>query len=387
MLILINVLEILLLLYLGGSALYTFAFAVFAFLPDRYQPLGDGQIRKFLVLIPGYKEDAVIVSTAKAALEQDYPQEHYDVRILADSFQESTLAALRDLPIDVQEVRFETSTKSKAIHEALKLLPEGYDSIAILDADNVMDKQFLSYMNAYLEEGHLAIQGRRVAKNSETPMAVLDAISEEVNNRIYCKGPTAVGLSSKLSGSGMAFDYQTFRRVMLQVFAIGGFDKELELRFTREKIHVAYHHQAKVYDEKVRNPEVYSKQRRRWLSAQYAYLNRFFGESIRKLLTEGNSDFFHKVMQLALPPRLILPVALFLGAVVSWLLDGQYIWWCVATGLSVSSFLLAIPRYLYNRNFVRSMLHLPKVLLYTVLALKGLRKANKKFIHTPHGNY
>ena len=56
-------------------------------------------LRKIRIFIPGYKEDAVIVDTAKAALEIDYPSDKKHVVVIADSLQPATLAALRQLLI------------------------------------------------------------------------------------------------------------------------------------------------------------------------------------------------------------------------------------------------------------------------------------------------
>src|SRR5580658_8778115 len=65
--------------------------------------------RRIAILVPAYKEDGIIVSTARSHLELDYPKEMFDVYILADSFQESTLAALRELPVEVLVMTFEKS--------------------------------------------------------------------------------------------------------------------------------------------------------------------------------------------------------------------------------------------------------------------------------------
>src|ERR1700677_3730303 len=51
--------------------------------------LSGGQ--RFAILVPAYKEDGIIVSAALSHLQLDYPRELFDVYILADSFQESTL--------------------------------------------------------------------------------------------------------------------------------------------------------------------------------------------------------------------------------------------------------------------------------------------------------
>jgi cellulose synthase/poly-beta-1,6-N-acetylglucosamine synthase-like glycosyltransferase len=45
----------------------------------------DNGNQKIAVLIPGYKEDGVIIEVA-TALQQEYPSNLYDVVIIADSF-------------------------------------------------------------------------------------------------------------------------------------------------------------------------------------------------------------------------------------------------------------------------------------------------------------
>jgi cellulose synthase/poly-beta-1,6-N-acetylglucosamine synthase-like glycosyltransferase len=46
----------------------------------------DNGNKKIAVLIPGYKEDGVIIEVATLALQQEYPSNLYDVVIIADSF-------------------------------------------------------------------------------------------------------------------------------------------------------------------------------------------------------------------------------------------------------------------------------------------------------------
>jgi hypothetical protein len=42
-------------------------------------------------------------------------------------------------------------------------------------------------------------------KNTKGAFAMLDAMSEEINNNIYSKGHRAIGMSSRLTGSGWQF--------------------------------------------------------------------------------------------------------------------------------------------------------------------------------------
>ncbi|MDZ7845883.1 MAG: hypothetical protein U5L96_03395 [Owenweeksia sp.] len=99
----------------------------------------------------------------------------------------------------------------------------------------------------------------------KTNFAILDAISEEVNNSVYRKGQRSLGFSSGSIGSGMAFDYQYFKKTMSSIDAIGGFDKELELKILAEK------HLYRILEtmswrmmKKYKKPKCSDNQRRRW---------------------------------------------------------------------------------------------------------------------------
>ena len=91
---------------------------------------------------------------------------------------------MKKLPIKVIEVSFENSTKSKALNEAMRRLEKNYDYAIILDADNLMEPEFLKKMNNAFNSGYQAVQGHRKAKNLNTNYAILDAASEEINNNI-----------------------------------------------------------------------------------------------------------------------------------------------------------------------------------------------------------
>ena len=78
----------------------------------------------------------------------------YDVVVIADQLQEETMQKLKALPILVTEVFLETSTKVKALNIAFKDLEKSYDHAIIIDADNVMEKNFISKMNRLHCSGH-----------------------------------------------------------------------------------------------------------------------------------------------------------------------------------------------------------------------------------------
>jgi len=391
--VLFNVFLGVIFIYLSVSVIYAFIFALAGRLGKTTSTPASASYKKFAVFIPSYKEDEVILNTAKEALKQTYPAEFFDVIVIADSLQPSSIELLKTMPLKLVEVSFEQSTKAKSINEAFKALPEDYDYVLILDADNVMAPDFIDKLNSRLiYTGVKAIQGHRIAKNLNTKFAILDAISEEINNHIYRKGHRVLGFSSGLIGSGMAFDYKYYKALMKTNNAIGGFDKESELKILRDRLKIEYVEDAYVYDEKVENSEVFKNQRRRWISAQVHYFRKYFLSGCYHLLTKGNYDFFDKAFQQFLLPRMLLLGTVSIMAVVAVCLNvvfnvdlfpGVYFWVAIAV-LKCLSVLLAIPNKFYNKQTLNATIELPKVLFLMFLTLFKLKGANKKFIHTPH---
>jgi cellulose synthase/poly-beta-1,6-N-acetylglucosamine synthase-like glycosyltransferase len=105
--ILLKIIQYILMIYLGFASLYIFVFGFASLLRLKQKLIKPAEMRKFAVLIPGYKEDQVIVEVAREATKQNYPKELYDVIIIADSFQDITLQNLRKLPIKLIEVSFD----------------------------------------------------------------------------------------------------------------------------------------------------------------------------------------------------------------------------------------------------------------------------------------
>lgn len=382
-----KVLTTLLLAYLAWAVIYQLFYAITGHFFKTEKGKTDGKFRRFAVLIPAYREDAVIVDTVKAALRLNYPDELYEVVPIADQLKNSTVDKIKQLGVKPVEVSFEKSTKSKSINAALAQIGDDFDAVVVLDADNHPRRDFLLRMNEALGKGHLALQGCRAAKNSDNSLSVLDGVSEAVNNHLLCNGHRAVGFSARLAGSGMAFGFQVFKKVMSTVDALGGFDKELELKLTQMGVTIGYVPNAIVMDEKVSNHNSYSRQRGRWMAAQYRYGRRFAKPALTALLTKGQADFFNKTTQMALPPRLVLPGVLAFGTVVSAMFGQAAAWtWLALLVGNLTSFALAIPREYWSVNFFKALLQVPKTFAATIKAMLLMPLAGKQFLHTPHGS-
>ncbi|SEP13822.1 MULTISPECIES: glycosyltransferase family 2 protein [unclassified Mucilaginibacter] len=378
-------------IYLGVYCLYLFIFSVLGKLvPIKYPPVATS-LSKFVIYICAYKEDEILLNSAANALTLDYPTDKFHVCVIADSLKPETLVKLRQMPLQVVEVFFENSTKSKALNKAIENTVPGFDAAIVYDIDNVAAPDFLYQINNYLQAGEKVVQGHRIAKNSNTKVAVLDGISEEINNHIFRKAQRVFNLSAAIIGSGMALEYSLFKTTMGQIDAVGGFDKEMGLILTRQKIGVAYAEKAYVYDEKVSNPEVFKKQRKRWLSAQFNLLRKYGMSGFSELFLRGNFDYFNEIYQMSILPRVLMlglmPFMLFISLFLWWLTPGigpSWQLWALATLCCYAGILAAIPGPYFNIQLLKAALKLPLIFFTMLLLLFKLKGANKKFIHTTH---
>ncbi|MEA5403531.1 glycosyltransferase family 2 protein [Arcicella sp. DC2W] len=383
----ITIFETIILAYLSIQVFYLLFFALAGkFSIKKYFPKAQ-KLRKIRIFIPGYKEDAVIIATARDAIKQDYPQDLFEVVIIADSFSEATLSTLKSLPIKVVEVSFEKSTKGKALQKAIEATAiTPVDIVVILDADNHMTQGFLHAVNDAYEQGYQVIQGHRTAKDFKTPFALLDACTEEINNNIFRRGHVAVGLPSALIGSGMAFDWNLFVSYLKDIGDTSGEDKELEFRIVRDKKDVAFLDGKYVLDEKVAKTDVFSQQRSRWLAMQVEFLEKYFIEGWVQLL-KGNIAFFNKVFQTYLFPRVMLVAVMVLWLIFTFIFASEHFNYSIGLFLALAfSLLLSIPSKWYNKQLLMAFLQIPGAIISMLKAMLKIGKARKQFIHTPHGD-
>jgi cellulose synthase/poly-beta-1,6-N-acetylglucosamine synthase-like glycosyltransferase len=383
---LLLIIESIALIYLVFNIFYVTIYSLGSFLYKRSNfNIKVTKFNKFAILIPAYKSDEIILNTAQESLLQSYDREYYDIIVIGDSLQESTLNKLNEMDIKLFPVQFEISTKAKSLNTALALLPEVYDYCCVLDVDNIMEHDFLKKINIRLQNNEMVVQAHRTAKNTNTSFAVLDGMSEEINNNIFRKGHIALGVSSALIGSGFVIQYNYFKEILLSIESPVE-DKELEIILLRDKHKILYESDAYVYDEKVASSGVFVNQRRRWIASQFYDFNKVFFDCIVELVVNKNFDFFDKAMQKILLPRVLLLGISGLSTLTIFFSSFSFgIVFIVLFLLCCLSFFIGIPSHYYNLRTVKASLSVPKAILLMIVALlRSKGAANKKFIHTKH---
>ena len=396
----IHLLDILLWLLLAASTLYILFFALVSvlwekrvnditqFLTGQKLAMREKEYFRYLVLYPAYNEDRVIVPAVRTFLGQYYPYEAFHVAVISDHMQPETNQTLAALPITLLQPIFEKSSKAKAMQYTMEHIKDDYDYVIIMDADNVVNSDFLAQLNDSCAHGYRAIQCHRCAKNKNNDIAVLDGVSEEINNTIFRKAHNRVGLSSALIGSGMCIDFKWFRENVFKL-STAGEDRELEALLLKDRVFIKYEPDIHVFDEKVSNKDNFQKQRLRWMTAQIQSLFSLL-PYIPKAVMTLNLDFIDKTIQQALIPRSMLVVAAFGMAIVMTVfslifsLTWYVKWWCLFLAICIALY-IATPRQLRSHSVFGKLLSLPKLVWKMVMNLLKIDRKNTDFIHTQHG--
>ena len=359
------------------TTLYLFVFAVASlFSHQRELPVAK-HLNRIIVLIPSCKKDESILLSVNSILGQSYPQRMFDVVVISDHQSEMTNMRLAQLPITLLTPNFEKSSKAKSLQYAIFNLPQFkiYDAVVVLDADNIVEPDFLEQMNnAYEQAGTKALQAHRLSRNRDTSAARLDAIFEEINNAIFRRGHIVLGFSAAISGSGMLFEFEWFKRSIMEAHNAFGEDKELEAILMRDSVFVDYFDNIHVYDEKARTASKFNDQRKRWAMAQ---LHALFSnlKYLPKAFLGRHYDHLDKLIQWMLVPRTIMiGVIMVMCAILPFIyMTSAVKWWAVAA-LALFAFSLATPDYLVDKNWDTDFLLVPVVTIWGIFNIFRIGK-------------
>ncbi|MEP7258066.1 MAG: glycosyltransferase [Flavitalea sp.] len=388
----IHMLFFILFIYLSVNILYLLVMAIAGrLLKAKDYPI-DARKKKFAVLITAYQEDDIIVQTIREAADHDYPKDFFDVYLAADQLRDETLKELQTFRAHILPVLFEIGSKARSLNYLLNFAGEkGYEAALILDGDNIMLPGCMEKINAAFQHGCGAVQCHRMAKNTNTSIAILDAISEEINNHLFRKGQRALGFSAATIGSGMAFEFSKLRQVYNKPGILGNpaCDREVDFEMMKDHVVVEYLDHAYVLDEKVSRKQVFQRQRTRWMESQIIHLKLFFSKKERT--PHKTKDYWNKLFINLAPPRMIFLAALCFLLLLSIFETGikrsitgiSFTAWTSLFIAYLLCLLLSIPSRLLTMSSLRAILYLPVVMFSFLKAAFRIRSGRKEFVHTP----
>ena len=336
---------------------------------------------RFLVLFTVLNDGKEVIESINAFIDtQLYPREKYDIAVAATGLNEDDLITLLQMPINIVIPDREVCTKVYAIQQVMeRYSPNEYDMIVILNSDNHISPNALELFNNAYYSGCDAIQAHRITRNLDTSVAVLGAVSEEINNNLFRKGHTRMGFSSALIGSAMAFDFAIFHEIAPTMKG-GDTSTAMEIALLSQNIYTEYLEEVVCYSRKEDNNEQYKKRRIQWQQGRY-YTRLYSLCHLPLAILKEEWDLANKLFQWVLPSRFILialiALATFIITIADWTLCFK---WYFLFLLLVLTFVIALPEGEIAKRFRKVIWALPSYIFIAIFArlLNIQFKKNKK---------
>lgn len=273
--------------------------------------------KKFLVLIPAHEEAIVIKQAIDSIKDTDYNQELVEIVVLADNCTDSTADIARGMGVQVLERHDnEKFGKGYVIEWALsKIDIDNYDAVTVIDADNIIEKNYFKVNAGLLDNGVDIIQAYFGFFNvSKTTYSYILYLANLIENLLLYNSRSNLKLHVFLRGSGMVFKPEVLHIIPWVSKSITeDVNYSIELISNDKKIHFTA--RTRVYEEALSYINQSFNQRLRYNTGIISLIKnnsvRLFKLGVQKkdlLLIETSLSFF------LLSKPLLLSASLFLLA-------------------------------------------------------------------------
>ncbi len=258
--------------------IYQIAISLFSLKAPRQNVYHSPQ-KRFAIVIPAHNEAPVITPLIANLKELDYPNELYDIFVIADNCDDDTATVAQRAGATVHE-RSTTTNRGKGfaiawILEQLKLQPKTFDAIVFFDADNLVSHNFLTVMNDKLLRGKQVVQGYLDSKNPfDSWVSVSMALSYWYTNRMWQLARKNLGLPCALGGTGLCIDQTLLQELGWDATTLAE-DTEFGAKCVTMGIIPEWAHEARVYDEKPLTLLASMRQRLRWMRGHFRCSERY----------------------------------------------------------------------------------------------------------------
>ncbi len=300
---------------LGIFGVYNVLVSLGTFVRYRTPEGPDTPYHRFAIVVTARNEEAVIANLINSLHKMDYPSEYYEIFIVADNCTDQTAAIARSLGATVKE-RFDDKRKSKgyALNWFFSSFFEEYgdqfDSCMIIDADNVVSREYLTVMNQQRNLGKQVVVGYRHGKNpSDSAISGCNSLFWLMQRRAHDQPRAVIGLSLlSTGGSGFVFDLSLIKETGWVTETITE-DIEFALTAIEKGVVIGYANTARNYDEQPKSWKVTYKQQIRWKVGTKQLWKMKSGRFLKQVF-QGNFRAFDPFMYLqGFPVMIIAPIA------------------------------------------------------------------------------
>ncbi len=386
---------------------YYFVVALFSLTVANKEKKSDVK-HSFALLIAAHNEESVVGELVESLKNLDYPEDKFEVFVVADNCDDKTAEISRNKGATVLE-RFDQDKRGKGYamefaFEKIFALERQFEYICVFDADNLVKRDFLRHMNSKINEGYRAVQGYLDSKNpTDSWLTFSYSLWYWLNNRLGQLSRGNLGLGCRLGGTGFAVAAELIKKFGWGATCLAE-DTEFTLKLALNDIKVGWAHEAVVFDEKPKSLSVSIKQRRRWMQGLADVASNYVKPLVEKIFKEKSAGAFHMLMNFWSDTLYPVTMVLFGVVYLMQILPGKPQGWIgLICGMWETPFLaLLLTVFVWGNAFVVLMgLYSDKkldrnviknaagFLVYLVtwipVAILGIaKKGDKEWFHTPH---
>ena len=265
---------------------------------------------RIAVLIAARNEEAVIGQLLDSVRAQNYPPELLDAYVVADNCTDATAVIARAHGAEVfarQDTRH--VGKGYALQFLLDRIRERrhYDAYLVLDADNILDPNFVREITAVHDQGYGVVTCYRNSKNYGDNWISAGYALWFLREARYLNGARmAAGASCAVSGTGFLFSDEVLRKCGGWHFFLLTEDIEFTIDNVVRDVKIGYARNAVLYDEQPTLFRQSWRQRMRWSKGYLQVFGKYGGKLIRGIL-RGSFSCYDMAMN-------IMPAAILTGA-------------------------------------------------------------------------
>ena len=305
--------------------IYNIVIAFCALIRLKEKPLLVDKKHKFMMIIPAHNEEKVIKNLIESLHSLDYPKDKYDIFIIEDNCTDNTGKIAKEMGCKIY-TRNDSKRKTKgyALNWFLaKVLEEKleYDAFCVIDADNVVDKNFLNAMNRKLCQGETVIQGYKDIKNpADSWISSGYALFYWTQHRFYHLARYKVGLSPLMNGTGFCVKFDVIKETGWNTKTLTE-DVEFSLINIANGNKLGWAADAIVYDEQPTSFKESWKQRTRWTKGHiqvFKYYTKDLAKGVAKNRTMASFDGLVYIMCV---PVIVISVLLIIVNFIMWALQ------------------------------------------------------------------
>lgn len=248
-------------------------------------PESSRHTHTFAVIIPAHNEERSLPDTLRSCSQLDYPDEQYEVIVVADNCSDKTAEVAASFGATCWERRnLHQPGKGQALEWAFdRVLKKSHDAVVVLDADCQIDSNALRVFDRCLEDGSRVLQANHVTSNQDAgPLSYVARVGQLLEYDYSYAPKSRLGLAVLLVGTGMVFHRDLLDEHPWKARSVVE-DIEYTLMLARHGIRVRFVENVAVRHDSEEHIEQVTVQRRRWAGGAFALVRR----SGLKLIWEG----------------------------------------------------------------------------------------------------